>query len=146
MRKYLTVLFVAICIFGCRQEMSPLVSGMVIDGGLFPKQSTVVEKDKTARPWALSNMQLDKLSSWLKSHQSDWQMVLTSPPLPSYSVLLVHSKGEHTQLDLFSINESWKHAIHIHSNDKEGKIIFGGTYSFSSEEIVSLKQLLAEGQ
>jgi len=124
-------------------KIAPLVSGEVVNDGIFKGNFIVLEKDKIPESWSLSKGQLEKLSAWLKLHQSGWDMILASPPPPSYSVLLSHSDGSNSQINLFSLNESWSHAVHI-SVFKSGKCVFGGSLHLSSGEIASLKSLLSE--
>jgi len=117
-----------------------------VDGGVFLGGKTILRKDEPTLSWPLSQGQLEELSSWLKLHHSEWQMILASPLPPSYSVVLTHSDGAHTQIDLFSYNESWQHAVYIYAYDPKGKFIFGGALSLPSQDIANLKQLLSKQQ
>ena len=121
MRKIATLLLCTLSLLGCRPEFAPLVSGTVVDGGVFLGGKTILRKDEPTLSWPLSQGQLEELSSWLKLHHSEWQMILASPLPPSYSIVLTHSDGAHTQIDLFSYNESWQHAVYIYAYDPKGK-------------------------
>jgi hypothetical protein len=144
MRKSIAAFLCTLCLLGCLPEFSPLVSGTVCDGGVFLGGKTLVREDKPFKSWSLSQRQLKELSSWLKLHHSEWSVNIgTSPPPPSYSILLTHSDGAHTQIDLFSINESWQHAIFIYSYDRSGKLLFGGKLRLPNQEIINLKELLS---
>lgn len=141
-RLALSIMVALSVLVGCR-EISPFVSGTVIDGGLFLGQFTVVEKGKKTVTWDLTREQLDQLFTWLQSYPSRWQMVLISPPAPSYSIVLRHNDGSRTELDLFSLNESWSSTIHLSMWDGKGKFIDGGLGRFSTEEIKNLKNMMA---
>lgn len=73
-------------------------------------------------------------------------MVVASPPFPSYSVLLIYADGSRTQMDMFSVNESWRKTVHVFSSDKNGKFIFGGMQQVAEPELDSLKASLAQQQ
>lgn len=121
--------------------MAPIEMGAVVDGGAL---SNMVAKDSST--WRLSRYQLEQCGTWLKSHESGWHMVVTSPPFPSYSVLLTHTDGSRTQIDMFSVNESWRNTVHVFRSDKNGKFIFGGMQKVSEQELNSLKTSLAQQQ
>ena len=149
MRKIILLLVCSLYLFGCHStmsapEMTAIVSGRVdvIDRHYIGKDN--VREDKALGSWQLSNGQLGKLYIWLKLHQSDWGVNVVSSPAPSYSIFLVHSDGSHSQINLFSMNESWQHAVHIDVTDKSGKYVFMGALSLSSDDIFSLKKLLSE--
>jgi len=144
MMKFIGVIFFALCLLGCRTEISPLVAGSVIDGGLFLGKYTINPLDKPPKSWSLSKNQLEKMDAWIRLHQQDWQMALASPPPPSYSILLTHKDGSRSQINLYSLNENWQHAIHISVFDRDGNFISGGEMSIASAEISSLMQLLSE--
>ena len=133
----------ALCLLGCRPQFAPLVSGTVTDGGVVLGKA-VAHEGEPSRTWSLSQRQLEGLSSWLKLHRSEWRTILASPPLPSYSIQLIHSDGAYTQIDLFSVNESWQHTAHVYSYDRNGKFIFGGSMNLQSQDTSSLKLLLSK--
>jgi hypothetical protein len=95
-------------------QFAPLVSGLVMDGGVD------IENEQTPKSWPLSENRLEQLYSWLRSHRSHWRMVLATPPRPSSSILLTHSDGRHTEVNLYSGNESWQRVIGIRRFDPEG--------------------------
>lgn len=137
-----SLLFALCCIFllaSCRQEMAPIETGTVVDGGALGNMVA-----QGSRIWSLSKVQLEQCATWLKSHESGWHMVVASPPLPSYSVRLIHADGSRTQIDMFSFNESWRKTVHVFSSDKNGKLIFGGMQQLSEPELASLKASLAQ--
>ena len=71
-------------------------------------------------------------------------MVLATPPPPSSSVLLTHSDGALTEVDLYSMNESWQRVIGMRRFDREGTFFFGGQMRPPVDEITALKALLTE--
>jgi hypothetical protein len=132
-------------IFAVHQEWPPLVSGVVFDGGLYLGQFTrKLENGQPAKSWPLSEVQLQKLYSWLQSHKSGWTMVVATPPPPSFSILLVHSDGTRTQLDLYSQNESWQRAIGFIRFDGDGHFLRRGQMSRTADEVSHLKALLSD--
>ncbi|MFZ6645199.1 hypothetical protein ACO0LO_05750 [Undibacterium sp. TJN25] len=128
---------------GCVDGMAPITKGTVIDDGLFLGKYTVVQKETQGHTWPLSAGQLEKLSAWLKFHASGWHPVLVSPPPPSYSVILFHSNNVRTQIDLYSINESWRHAIRMTHWDATGKFLGSEIENLPSKDIDNLKQQLS---
>lgn len=119
--------------------MAPIEKGAVVSGGAL---SNMVARG--SRTWPLSKSQLEQCATWLKSHESGWQMVVASPPFPSYSVLLIHADGSRTQIDMFSVNESWRKTVHVFSSNKNGEFIFSGMQQVSEQELNSLKTSLAQ--
>ena len=141
MKSLLFALCFIFLLASCRQEMAPIEKGAVVEGGAL---SNMVAKG--SRTWQLSKSQLEQCARWLKSHESGWHMVVASPPFPSYSVLLIHTDGSRTQIDMFSVNESWRKTVHVFSSDKNGKFIFGGMQQVAEQELNSLKTSLARQQ
>jgi hypothetical protein len=103
-----------------------------------------IGNEQTPKSWPLSQNRLEQLYSWLQSHRSHWRMVLATPPRPSSSILLTHSDGRHTEVALYSGNESWQRAIGIRRFDPEGTFFFGGQMWPPIDEITTLKALLTE--
>jgi len=144
--KIITFLICLVSLFACSPkfpQMGPLTAGAVIDGGLFLGKYTV-KSGSPPEAWRLSKMQLERLDSWLQSHRGDWTTILASPPLPSYSARISDTAGTEAQIDLFSLNESWKHAMHIYVWDKHGKFVFGGAMSMTAEDVAGFKRLLSK--
>lgn len=141
---WILLVLLSFAIAGCKSDVAPLASGTVVDGGLLLGQYTLAEKGKKPKSWSLSSQQLQKLTLWLKSHQDGWQMILATPPPPSYSVLLIHTDSMRSQLDLYSINESWQRAIRWTSWDRDGKWLDSGMQQLSGKDIADLKQVLAD--
>lgn len=121
--------------------MAPIENGVVVDGGALGNMVA-----KGSHSWPLSKPQLQQCAAWLKSRESGWHMVVASPPFPSYSVLLVHTDGSRTQVDMFSVNESWRKTVHVFSRDKNGKFIFGGMQQVAKPELDTLKAALTQQQ
>jgi hypothetical protein len=119
-------------------QFAPLVSGLVMDGGVD------IGNEQTPKSWPLSENKLEQLYSWLQSRSSHWRMVLATPPRPSSSILLTHSDGRHTEVDLYSGNESWQRVIGIRRFDPEGTFFFGGQMWPPIDEITTLKALSTE--
>lgn len=139
-----TLLLALCCIFSltsCRQDMAPIENGVVVNGGALGNMVA-----KGSRSWPLSKPQLEQCAAWLKSRESGWHMVVASPPFPSYSVLLVHTDGSRTQVDMFSVNESWRKTVHVFNSDKNGKFIFGGMQQIAEPELETLKNALTQQQ
>jgi hypothetical protein len=68
-------------------QFAPLVSGLVMDGGVD------IRSEQTPKSWPLSENRLEQLYSWLQLRRSHWRMVLATLPRPSSSILLTHSDG-----------------------------------------------------
>jgi hypothetical protein len=125
---------------GCQEKTSPIVSGAVLDGGIFLGQYTVERPGQQPKTWALTQKQLEQISLWLHERESGWRMILASPLPPSFSIVLKHADGSRTQMDLFSVNENWQHVI-IMKNTDSGK---NGIRNISTQERDSLLQLVKE--
>jgi len=127
------------------RPLAPLISGLALDGGLVLGQwAGDIGEEQTPKSWPLKENQLKQLHSWLHSHRSHWKMVLATPPLPSFSILLNQSDGVQRQIDFYSKNESWQHVIGMSVWDREGTFLFGGQMWQPIEEITMLKTLLIE--
>jgi hypothetical protein len=136
-----TILAMVPCLAGCR-EVSPIVSGTVIDGGLFLKQFTVVHGDKNSETWELTPLQVEKLAGWLQGRESRWHMNFASRLPPSYSVVVAHADGSRSQLDLFAKDGIWDETMNMYQYDNNGTFLFGGTQTISADEIEALKKML----
>jgi hypothetical protein len=143
MRNLLVLLFFSLCLIGCVHELPILSSGTVSELRLPPNEVSIRRNSKS---WTLSKSQLEKLSLWLKYHESEWGIITATPPGPSYSILLTHSDGSHTGMELFSVNESWKHAVHIDHSDPTGKPAYSGGLNLSTEDMSRFKQILSDDQ
>ena len=122
--------------------VGPLVAGTVFDTGLLLGRLVPGNNGPTKTPRELSGPQLRELYSWIDTHQSKLHMILASPPPPSSSVVLTDTRGRRVQLDLYSVNESWKHAVQISVRDVSGKFVYGGEMSLPSADISALKEVL----
>jgi len=140
MRRVVLLLFLLIGLLGCHEEISPIVSGGVVDGGLLLGQYVLKRPEQQVKSWALTQKQLDQVSLWLQEHRSGWRMILESPPPPSFSIVLKHANGTRTQIDLFSINENWQHVIIINNTDTAKN----GIKRISTQERDALLQLVRE--
>ncbi len=70
-RKIITAILGALCLFGCVPQLTPPVSGVVTQ--------LTVQNDAQHISWDLTKDQLDKLYLWLQAHQSDWHGSLVGP-------------------------------------------------------------------
>jgi hypothetical protein len=118
-RKMLLAAMLSIGLLGCHDDIPPAVSGNVVDGGLFLGQLIANRPGYQADEWELKKTQIEQLNLWLQSHHGDWERILASPPPPSLSVMLTHSDGTHSRVDLFDINESWKNVLVVHAASAE---------------------------
>ena len=124
------------------RHVEPFVTGTVYDTGLMLGRSNVSSGGATEAPLQLSRPQLRELDSWIDAHQSKLHMILASPPPPSCSVLLSDADERRIQLDLYSVNESWRHAVQIRISDKSGKFVYGGEMTLPSTDTATLREIL----
>lgn len=122
--------------------VEPFVTGTVYDTGRVLGRSIAGSGGVLGNSRELSETQLQKLYSWFNAHKSNLHMILASPPPPSGSVLLFDRTGGQTQLDLYSLNESWRHAIQIKTWDGQGKFLYGGEMSLPSADMTALREML----
>lgn len=118
------------------------VAGTVFGTGLMLGKFIVDGGGNHDAPRQLSKSQLADLSAWIDVHRSAFGWILASPPPPSYSVVFTDNDSRHIQLDLYSVNESWSHAVGMRIWDKSGKFIYGGQMSASDADLASLKDML----
>lgn len=139
MRQYILLILLLISLGGCLEKPSPIVSGGVVDGGLFLGQFVVEQPGHKPKSWMLTTEQLQQMSLWLQENQSGWGWNVGSPP-PSFSIVLKHANGTSTQIDLFSTNESWQHAIGIKNSDNSKN----GIKNVSTQEREALLKIVKE--
>jgi hypothetical protein len=138
MRRRVFIVAAAVALFGCRHEYPPVVSGGVVDGGLFLGQFVLKRPGQPPDSWSLTESQLAQLGAWLSAHQSDWSMDLGGAPPPAFSIILKHADGGRTQIDLYDINEAWLKSVHIRrSNPAEN-----GTMRIDAEERKKLIEMV----
>ena len=138
-----TVLIGMLGLASCTPDAPVLVRGTVIDAGLIAGEFTR-RQEGTERIWRLSGRQLDEMHAWMGSHYPDLHMSLATPPLPSFSVVTFDATENRTQIDLFSVNESWRHAVQAVVARRDGRLIYGGQLSLAPEDIASLRRMLAD--
>ena len=141
MRRIAQLFLLLIGLLGCREEDSPVVSGKVVDGGLFLGRYIVERREQQPKAWTLTQEQLRQVSLWLHEHRSGWRLLVVSPPPPAFSIVLKHANGTHTQVDLFSANENWQRAIIVSASDPSNT----GIQYLSTQELNALRQLVKEG-
>ena len=124
-----------------RKEIpSPIVSGEVVDGGLFLGRYVMNRSSENPKSWVLNEDQLRQVSLWLEKYNSDWGLLLGTPPPPSFSIALKRANGNCTQIDMVSINENWIRTIVIwDSNSKKNGII-----NITAQERENLLHLVKE--
>ena len=140
MRHYSLLLLLLIGLAGCFEKPSPIVSGAVVDGGLFLGQFIVNQPGHKPNSWMLTSEQLQQISIWLQKNQSGWGMNLASAPPPSFTIVLRRANGTSTQIDLFSVNESWQHVIIIKNSDNSKN----GIKNVSTQEREVLLKIVKE--
>jgi len=69
-------------------------------------------------------------------------MILASPPFPSCSALLTDTNGRRIQLEVFSVNEGWKHVVQIRIWEG-GKFIYGGEMTLPSADMTALREIFS---
>jgi hypothetical protein len=140
--RFALLIFAVFGLFGCREDLSPIVASTVIDDGLFLGKYTVEQKDKQPKVWQLSDDQLRQMTSWFKDNKSGWGLILASPPPPSFSILFKHEDGSWSQLDLFSFNESWKQVVIFRASNPKNN----GIKSLTPQGRNALLQLVAQAR
>jgi hypothetical protein len=115
MRSVLMIILLTAALLGCREDIPPIVSGNVVDGGLFMGTFVLARTGHPAKEWELTKPQIDQVNLWLQSHRDGWQTIVASPPPPSFSILLIHADKTQSRVDLFDINNNWREAMVIHA-------------------------------
>lgn len=105
--------------------MAPIVSG------------EVVSPDGVRR--ILPPPLLTSCVEWLKESQADWGKVVVPPPTPVSSILITHSDGARTYIQLYTGRPGWDKMLTISSYDKDRNLKFNGIQEFSESEIAPLK-------
>lgn len=139
MRQFALLFLLLIGLVGCFEKPSPIVSGEVVDGGRFG-QFIVGKPGRQSKSWQLTTEQLHQTEVWLKKNQSGMAINFASTPMPTFSIVLKHVDGSLTQLDLYSANESWQHAITV-TNSTHGEY---GIKNISTHERDALLDLARE--
>jgi hypothetical protein len=116
MKKLVITLFLIAGLLGCQEKISPIVSGTVVDGGIFFGRYVTAPEQKP-KTWVLNQKQLAQLSIWLQDHKSGFRKILESPPPPSFSIVLNQADGTRTQIDLFLTTLGWQNAVVIRDTD-----------------------------
>jgi hypothetical protein len=142
-KKAVVLIIGLLWLFGCLPPISPPVSGFVIDRGLLPGQSPA-EGSKKFKTWSLTKDQLDWLYSWFQSHQSDWGMVLATPPVATYLISIDHADDSSTRIEMYSLNESWEGALGISRYSNNGKLLVKEQMNLPPWEVAQLKEMLSE--
>jgi hypothetical protein len=139
MKKLVIILFLIAGLLGCQEKISPIVSGTVFDGGVFFGRYVIApgQKPKTR---VLNQKQLAQLSLWLQEQKSGFRTIVESPPPPSFSIVLKHANGSHTQIDLFLTTLGWQDSVVIWNTDPSKK----GIRNISAQELHALIQLVKE--
>ena len=127
------------------QSISPglLASGEVSDRHLLLGR-TLDNLEGYAKPWQLTDAQLDRMSAWLESHRHDWGRDYLSAPVSSASCLikLVQSNGNVFQLGLLRVSGTLGAKLSI--SDKGGNLIKRESMDLSESEFTELKQILLQ--
>lgn len=116
----------------CHEEMSPLVAGSV----------SYITEDKTWVEKPLTQQQLQALSVWLTSSNSDWGRCYITPPGGKLRVLLKHADGSSSSLAQlnFTNTQTTLMAAYLSGSNLSGQPC--ALQSFSQNDIDVLHSLL----
>lgn len=135
-------LLLSLIYFSTGFSLAPFASGTVYGSGLafgkFRANGTVI----AGKSWQLSKDQLAALNSWVGKLLLRLSMTVGSSPLPSYSVILSDARGQRIQIDLYTANERWRHALQFRAWDNGGRFKYAVDTVGSDAELAALKELL----
>jgi hypothetical protein len=143
MRNWATILAVIALLAACDKRIgfTPAVSGGVVDSGLLAGEFVIKAEGRQTQTWHLNERQMKEVVKWIDNHRSNMSALLSSPPPPSFSIVLNHEDHSRTQVDLFDVNENWRHVVVVHRTDPSEN----GTMEISTEDRTYLLDLVKQG-